>query len=451
MSEDAGLAVRWRYCFSALILSGCLIPFLLSHSVTANVITATWDWQTSDSGNWTDANWVYDPPVGYPQDVIYDVEIENSRVNLDTSISVNSVRLVDSVFLALENDSFSTSSLTAYESLITLYNSANQIDHMNVQRSAIHLWADLNVTNDSYWNRGWFSVNSKAKFDGEFYSRLAYTEISGVLEADHFVSDNNRVDVYGKIQANKMTVYNVEEEGSVSIEGGSIYANLYQQIHADKLLVTNIISGSLVSEEVLVNYGIIRLRNGFIDGNVHVKSSSPNLERDDPATGARLSGDGKIEGNVVVHSGVVVPGEHGQRLPGDLRFGAGQLTIDGDLIFNDGYMLFDIFSNTRHDILFVEGDVFLNGGEIVFTFRDFLPSSEQMIHLLVGRLADFQGVSFSFEGVSNSYTYGVVFNPQMGIFLSVAPLAVAVSEPASMAIFLAVVIGLAPVGWRRFR
>ena len=156
--------------------------------------------------------------------------------------------------------------------------------------------------------------------------------------------------------------------------------------------------------------------------------------------GGSLSGSGTAVGRVSIEGGALFPGDS-----------IGNMNIDGDLVLESGLLEFE-FSTDASDSLTINGDVFLNGGNIE-VLLDYMPDQGDVLQLALYATAlqigaGFDGI-FGTAAAGSNIAIGTQFLVSLGDEIFNATVTSAVPLPPSVYLLASALIMLIMIGRRR--
>ena len=260
------------------------------------------------------------------------------------------------------------------------------------------------------------------------------------------VSSNDIIgSVNGGVDTDALVVF-VDPDLAAPLEiSGSQYVNFewFHKTGAGNMLLSNTLSVN----EARIWQGAVNLAPGAI---LHTDIASLIVEQE-----GTLSGAGTVDGRVVVNGGIIAPGSEntngGVINPADSK---GKLSINGDLIINDGLLNLEIggLEPGMFDFLDVSGDASIFGGNINFSFIDgYLPQEGDLFEfLLADNISGFENFSYGITGLPTGFDFDLTAtNGGVGLFTTAA--ASAVPIPPSVWLFGSGLVGLISIARRKNR
>jgi len=218
----------------------------------------------------------------------------------------------------------------------------------------------------------------------------------------------------------------LEAESKVDISDGA-----FMTLESGSRLVTeqiNIIGGSVTSR--------LNMNDSIVDASAILVAEGGSL------TGTGLIDLSAIDGDgyAYINGGTILPGHS-----------PGMLTIDGNLIFDDGYLGIDIWGveSDMYDLLKITGEVTFDGGMIDFIFADlFKPTEFDFFEFLwADSILGLDTLDFGFSGSPEGYYFDVLRTDRgLGVYSRVEQNTV--PEPGTLALLC---IGLFGMGMMRRR
>jgi hypothetical protein len=203
-------------------------------------------------------------------------------------------------------------------------------------------------------------------------------------------------------------------------------------------------AGSLVSADRVIVGAPVSRAGSTSDGGTVIVANGGTLQAGEVRIGTSgLVGGagGTIVGNVVLDGGTLAPGAS-----------PGTLNILGDLTVLDGILKIEIGGTGpgQYDVLNVSGMTMIAGGTVLFEFVDgFAPTAGQTFDFFSGPNAPIiaDDVAFAVGGLQAGFQFDL--GPSFAfVALTDGISTTAVPEPASAALLLAGLLGLAALGRR---
>jgi hypothetical protein len=152
------------------------------------------------------------------------------------------------------------------------------------------------------------------------------------------------------------------KEGQFSVEDGVLLETVTATIEGTGVLAVQAGATVIAGGEIVLNeFGTLGILPG---GSVIATDIQVN-------SGSTLFGEGSVIGNVSVHGGLILPGTS-----------PGELTIEGDLLMEDGLLVLEADSLFEKDTLVVEGDAIFSGGYID-VILGFTPEPDDLLEFLI--------------------------------------------------------------------
>jgi hypothetical protein len=287
----------------------------------------------------------------------------------------------------------------------------------------------LNQTNAALMNQNGAVVNNIGSFN--------WADQEGVTQkTQSFIANQGEI-----INTDDGTQLNNRAGAILWNQNGGSLINTNQATLTNEQGATIINEGSLQNDATIINVGEFNVADtGSVDGvGQYIQTAgktfvnghwSQNLTQ---FQGGEISGTGVIKSKVTVDGGVLAPGDFAS------------LTIDGDLIFDDGIFAIKVAGFGNAGIVNVSGKTIIQGGKIQVDFiNGYIPSDGESFSWLKadGGIVGLDNLDYSFnglpEGVSLRFNTDR-FNPNWTISgVPVAPVPI----PQASWLFLCGLLGL---------
>ena len=243
---------------------------------------------------------------------------------------------------------------------------------------------------------------------------------------------------------------NASALGSMTVSGGSTVtvSGTNSQVRVGGSVATVLAAGagtltingtdSRVEAGTVTVGAPVSLAGSTSDGGTVIVSNGGTLQAGEVRIGTSglVGGSGgTIIGNVILDGGTLAPGAS-----------PGTLTIVGDLTVLDGILKIEIggTGDGQFDVLNITGTTMIAGGTVLFEFIDgFAPTAGQTFDFLSGPNAPTvaTGVTFAVAGLQAGFQFDL--GPALTFVALTDGVSTTVPEPASAALLLAGLVGLA--------